>query len=117
MVNRNVNRRVRSVSKVRSVRSVRPVRDVAVSNDSHVVAAIVRVVARRANRQWTGSMTELSAAIARASVRASNVLPENPRGLRSVVDRVIPTLRRLGIKASFGRTTDHSRKRFVSFVR
>lgn len=114
------NRNVRSV--VRSVRPVasRPVvreRTRSVNVDSLVVDGVVRLLASR--EAWQGSMTELDSAVRRVLRRKNAVAgwPANPRGLRAVVDSVVPTLRRLGVKVRFGRTTDHARKRFVEFVR
>lgn len=96
--------------------SVRSVRTNVVDTDTVLLNGIVRVVGRRVT-PWVGSMTELSTALNRVVRNVPAGWPENPRGLRAGVDRVIAKLRRAGIKTSFGRTSDHSRKRFVTFVR
>lgn len=89
-------------------------RQIVANTDSKIVNGIVRVVSRRSTA-WIGSMTELSAVLSKTSTTSE--WPENPRAWRASVDRVIPQLRRAGIKTKFGRTKDHDRKRFVTFTR
>lgn len=68
------------------------------------------------NGAWNGTMTELNAAITSGLRRATPTnWPKTPSVLRRVVNSVIPSLRRSGVSVQFGRTTDHSRTRFVSF--
>ena len=85
-------------------------------NDS-LYNQIVSLVSRRG--LWSGSMTELNAALVRAMrshVPAS--WPKTPSLLRLAVNRVVNKLRRTGgIKVTFTRTPDHDRKRVVTFAR
>lgn len=70
----------------------------------------------RKNGSWLGTMTELNAAITAGLRRATpENWPKTPSVLRRVVNSVVPLLRRSGVNVEFGRTTDHSRTRFVSF--
>lgn len=73
----------------------------------------------RKNGEWTGTMTQLNAAITsgirRVAVPAN--WPSTPSVLRRVVNRVVPSLRRAGVRVQFSRTTDHARTRVVSIVR
>lgn len=72
----------------------------------------------RKNGNWNGSMTELNRAIT-AGLRRSTTTdwPKSPSMLRRVVNTVVPSLRAAGVSVQFGRTTDHSRSRFVSFTK
>lgn len=70
----------------------------------------------RRNGSWNGTMTELNRAITSGLRRATPTnWPKTPSVLRRVVNAVVPSLRKSGIRVQFGRTTDHSRTRFVSF--
>src|SRR4029077_6134812 len=72
----------------------------------------------RKNGEWVGSMTDLNRAIT-AGIRRSAPTnwPKSPSVLRRVVNVVVPSLRAAGVSVQFGRTTDHSRTRFVSLVK
>ncbi len=67
--------------------------------------------------EWIGSMSELDIAL-RSVVRAKppSNWPTSPSVMRKVVNNVIYSLRRSGVKVNFTRTTDHMRKRVVEFV-
>lgn len=121
MANRNVKRvSVRRNATVtrRPVRTVtrnvtRPI--VSADIDAAVLDGVVRLVARTGS--WNGSMTDLEVALRKIVRRSVSGWPQNPRGMRASLDRVVTRLRRLGVKSRFGRTNDHSRKRFVEFSR
>jgi hypothetical protein len=67
---------------------------------------------------WTGTMTQLGAAIRKITPRAQrNMLPGSPSALRVVLNRVLSRLRARKVRATFGRTTDHARVRYVEFTR
>lgn len=69
---------------------------------------------------WTGTMTSLQTALKRTkvlSVNQKSLLPRSPSALRIAVNRVVNRLRSRGIGVKFGRTTDHTRTRFVRFTR
>lgn len=119
MATRNVKRvtnRRASVTR-KPVRVVRNVARTIVSADvdTAVLDGVVRLVSRAGN--WNGSMTDLEIALRKIVRRSVAGWPHNPRGMRASLDRVVNKLRRLGVKARFGRTNDHSRKRFVEFSR
>lgn len=81
-----------------------------------VVRGITAVVAN--GNAWVGSMTDLAAAIKRvSSKRQRTLLPGSPSALRVVINRVINRIRNRGVSVRFGRTTDHTRTRFVKFSR
>ncbi len=66
---------------------------------------------------WVGTMTELKTVLKKVLPKKERaVLPGSPGALRVVVDRVVRRLRNRGIGVRFGRTTDHSRTRFVRFA-
>lgn len=73
----------------------------------------------RTKRSWLGTMTNLISAIREFKLNAEEkrVMPKSPSALRVVVNRVVNRLRSRGISVRFGRTTDHTRTRFVKFAR
>lgn len=81
------------------------------------LSGVVRLLARTKTSQWSGSMTELETSLRKVVRRQNIVWPSNPRATRAVVDRILPELKKLGVKVRFGRTSDHHRKRFVEFGR
>lgn len=84
--------------------------------DEIVVRGITAVVS--VGDTWVGSMTDLSTALRRvSSKRQRTALPGSPAALRVVINRVVNRLRNRGVGVRFGRTTDHTRTRFVRFAR
>lgn len=80
------------------------------------VTSLMRNVKR--GRNWTGTMTELNTNLVSVLGRkASRDLPGSPSALRVVLNRVANRLRNSGVGVKFGRTTDHTRTRFVRFSR
>lgn len=80
------------------------------------VQARILTLLNRKSGSWNGTMTELNHAITtgmRKSVPA--VWPGSPSVLRRVVNKVVRSLQRAGVKVQFGRTSDHMRTRFVTF--
>lgn len=72
----------------------------------------------RRGRSWTGTMTDLnSALVSELGRRGSSVLPGSPSALRVVLNRVVNKLRNRSVGVKFGRTTDHTRTRYVRFTR
>jgi hypothetical protein len=60
------------------------------------------------NGQWIGTMTDLSGKI-RTGIRS-------PSYFRRVLNVIVPSIRNAGVSVRFGRTTDHSRTRYVRFI-
>lgn len=87
------------------------------TSDELVFRGIKTIV--RTKRSWLGTMTNLIAAIHEVKLNAEEkrVMPKSPSALRVVVNRVVNRLRSRGISVKFGRTTDHTRTRFVRFAR
>jgi hypothetical protein len=80
------------------------------------VVSVVKSV--RKGNAWTGTMTDLNSALITVLGRKnSNILPGSPSALRVVLNRVISRLRNNKVSVKFGRTTDHSRTRYVKFSR
>jgi len=67
------------------------------------------------NKVWTGTMTDLNNKLVR-NLGKKTTLPRSPSALRIVLNRVVNRLRNRGISVKFGRTTDHTRTRYVRFV-
>lgn len=83
---------------------------------SQNIQARITTLLTRKHGTWNGTMTELNHAITQGLRRAiPNNWPKTPSVLRRVINVVIPSLRRSGVRVQFGRTTDHMRTRFVSF--
>lgn len=69
------------------------------------------------NGDWIGTMTDLTVALNRVlSQRQRTMLPGSPGALRTVINEVANRLRSRGIGVRFGRTTDHTRTRYVRFA-
>jgi len=99
------NRNVESVSQENNV-------------DELVFRGIMSVTESQSTSSWTGTMTRLTSSLNRVlSKRQRTFLPGSPSALRLVINRVANRLRSRGIGVRFGRTTDHSRTRFVRFTR
>lgn len=81
----------------------------------NIQSRILTLLGRR-HGNWSGTMTQLNHAITAGLRRATpNNWPKTPSVLRRVINSVVPSLRRSGVRVQFGRTTDHERTRFVSF--
>jgi hypothetical protein len=82
------------------------------------VMSVLRNRGVRKGRSWTCTMTDLSfALVSQLSRTELSVLPGSPSALRVVLNRVVNRLRNRSVSVKFGRTTDHSRTRFVRFAR
>jgi len=101
-------KKVATTTKAVQVNPVQVVRE-------RVLKGIMKVLTKR--KSWMGSMTDLGTVLVRAVRTVPSNWPATPRQLRSAVDTLVPELKRLGVRTSFGRTTDHQRKRFVLFAR
>ena|ERR1700722_17010328 len=82
-----------------------------------VFRGITSVVTKQAKGNWIGTMTELTTALNRVlSKKQRTLLPGSPGALRITINNVVNRLRNRGIGVKFGRTTDHTRTRFVRFA-
>lgn len=82
-----------------------------------IYKGITSVVERKSDGIWVGTMSELTGALNRVlSKRQRTLLPASPSALRLAVNRVVSRIRNKGISVKFGRTTDHTRTRFVRFA-
>lgn len=84
-----------------------------------VVSRIQAIVNRRASREWTGTVSELTAAIT-SGLRNQDVLswvPSNPSVMRRVLNTVAPILVQNGYKIAFPKETSRTHKRVISFVK
>lgn len=69
---------------------------------------------------WRGTMTDLNNALVKVFHKSSSklkTLPGSPSALRVVLNRIANRLRTRGVSVKFGRTTDHTRTRFVRLVK
>ena len=88
------------------------------SIDDTVLNGILTVLVRNNGNTWSGTMTDLTAALSRVlGKRRSVILPGSPGALRVVVNRVVNRLRARRISVRFSRTPDHARNRYVRFTR
>jgi hypothetical protein len=67
-------------------------------------------------KTWTGTMTELKQELSYCLGKKRD-LPRSPGALRIVLNRVINRIRTRGISVKFKRATNHTRTRYVTFVR
>ena len=85
--------------------------------DNVIFRGVNSIVERQSRGIWIGTMSELNAALNRVlSRKQRTLLPGSPGALRVVINRVVNRIRNRGIGVRFGRTTDHSRTRFVRFA-
>ncbi len=83
-----------------------------------VLRGVTSIIETQRLNPWKGTMTNLTAALNRVlSQHQRTLLPNSPSALRLVINRVVNRLRNRGISVRFGRTTDHTRTRLVTFVR
>lgn len=86
--------------------------------DDIVFRGVLSIVERQSSSNWIGTMTNLTSALNRVlSQHQRTMLPGSPSALRLVINRAANRLRSRGVSVRFGRTTDHSRTRFVKFAR
>jgi hypothetical protein len=89
-----------------------------VSVDDVVLSGILEVLKKNNAKVWSGTMTELNAALVRVlGKKRSEILPGSPGALRTVTNRVVNRLRNRKVSVKFVRTTDHTRTRLVRFTR
>ena len=81
--------------------------------ENAVVYGVLKVLDSDIN--WIGTMTDLSDELV-LNLNKQMPLPRSPSALRAVLNRVANRLRSRGVSVKFGRTTDHSRTRYVKFV-
>lgn len=85
--------------------------------DDVIFRGINSIVERQAEGTWIGTMSELNTALNRVlSKKQRTLLPGSPGALRVVINRLANRIRNRGIGVRFGRTTDHSRTRYVRFA-
>lgn len=81
-----------------------------------VVTGVLSVLDKQRGNVWSGTMTELNTALGKVLSRKNSAqLPRSPGALRVVLNRVVNRLRSRSVTVKFGRTTDHTRTRFVKF--
>lgn len=85
-----------------------------VSVENVVFSGVLDVLSRKGS--WSGTMTDLTRMLVRSG-QSRTVLPGSPSALRVVLNRVVNRLRNRGVSVKFGRTTDHTRTRYVKFVK
>ena len=91
-------------------------------NVDDVVLTGVLTMLKAGPTTWIGTMTDVSdnlgpitSTLMGKKVRKN--LPGSPGALRVVLNRIAQRLRSRGVSVRFGRTTDHTRTRFVRFAR
>lgn len=88
-----------------------------VNNDELVLNGVLSMISSSEESPWTGTMTELKNTLVKVTGKKdSKSLPQSPSALRVVLNRVVNRLRNRKISVKFGRTTDHTRTRFVKFT-
>ena len=82
-----------------------------------IFRGVLSIVERQSAGPWIGTMTELNTALNRVlSKKQRTMLPGSPGALRIVMNRITNKLRNKGVGVRFGRTTDHTRTRYVKFI-
>lgn len=84
------------------------------SVDNLVLEGILNTLKGAEHHTWLGTMTELKPYLSIGLTKnKKNILPVSPSALRVVINRIVNRLRTRGVSVKFGRTTDHSRTRFI----
>lgn len=87
------------------------------SNDEVVMNGVLAMASRGSAAPWIGTMTQLNEVLAKMlGKRDRKLLPKSSSALRVALNRVVNRLRNRKISVKFGRTTDHTRTRFVKFT-
>ncbi len=87
------------------------------SNDEVVLNGVLAMAASGSTTPWTGTMTQLNEVLAKVvGKKDRKLLPRSSSALRVVLNRVVNRLRNKRVSVKFGRTTDHTRTRFVKFT-
>lgn len=88
-----------------------------VNVDDVVLNGILELVKKNNTRVWSGTMTDLNAALVKVVGKGtSSMLPGSPAALGIVTNRIINRLRNRKVKVQFTRTNDRTRTRLVKFV-
>lgn len=84
-----------------------------ISTDNAVLNGVLMMVD---NDNWLGTMTDLNSVLVKVlGKKNSKMLPGSPGALRVVLNRIVNRLRSRGVSVRFGRTSDHTRTRYVKF--
>lgn len=87
------------------------------SIEEMVFLGITSVLNKHNKSIWTGTMTNLLNSVNREfNKNQKTISPKSPAALRIIINRIVNRLRNRGIGVKFGRTSDHSRTRFVKFT-
>ena len=79
-----------------------------------VVSGVVTLLNRTRSGEWFGTMTDLGTRLSSlVGKQAREELPGSPSALRVAMNKALRSIRAHGVSVEFGRTTDHSRTRYV----
>ena len=82
-----------------------------------ILAGVLALLNRRSSGEWVGTMSELDNSLTRVlGKRVPRNWPGSPSALRVALNKAVNRLRVKKIAVKFGRTSDHSRTRYVKFV-
>lgn len=82
-----------------------------------ILAGVLALLNRRSSGEWVGTMSELDNSLTRVlGKRVPRNWPGSPSALRVALNKAVNRLRVRKIAVKFGRTSDHSRTRYVKFV-
>ncbi len=85
-------------------------------NLENTILDSVLTIINKNDKIWIGTMTALGEAIEKTvGKNDAKKLPASPSSLRVVLNRVANRLRNRKVSVRFGRTTDHTRTRYVRF--
>lgn len=82
-----------------------------------ILNGVLTVIKGHKEDTWVGTMTELNSALVKVlGRRVPQNWPGSPSALRVVLNRTVNRLRNRKVSVRFGRTSDHTRTRYVEFV-
>lgn len=82
-----------------------------------ILTGVLTLLNRRTSGTWVGTMSELDNSLVRVlGKKVPQNWPGSPSALRLALNKAVNRLRVRKVAVRFGRSTDHTRTRYVKFV-
>jgi len=82
-----------------------------------ILTGVLTLLNRRTSGEWVGTMSELDNSLTRIlGKKVPNNWPASPSALRVALNKAVNRLRVRKVAVRFGRTSDHTRTRYVKFI-
>lgn len=82
-----------------------------------ILTGVLALLNRRTSGVWAGTMSELDNSLTKVlGKKVPENWPGSPSALRVALNKTVNRLRVRSVAVRFGRSTDHTRTRYVKFV-